>query len=83
MASRFRERLVFTNSLDAMVAVRFPPSFEGKTVAVSTFTLDDRNYWFVDWCAGRVKYGIKNNDFSWSPDDPAPLGCKGLTDPAH
>lgn len=83
MASRFRDRLVLTNALDAIAVIRLPAVFAGKTVAVSALTLDDRNNWFVDWCADRVKYGVKNSDFSWSPDDPAPLGGKGLTDPAH
>ena len=41
-------------------------------------TLDDRTNWYCDWERDRVNYGIKTEDYSWSPGDFAILGSRTL-----
>lgn len=75
---RFRDKLVFTNHLAASVQVKLPPALVGRTVSIETLTLDDRTNWYCDWERDRVNYGIKTEDYSWSPDDFAILGSRTL-----
>ena len=78
VVGRFRDKLVFTNRLAASVQVKLPPALAERTVSIETLTLDDRTNWYCDWERDRVNYGIKTEDYSWSPDDFAILGSRTL-----
>lgn len=75
---RFRDRLVFTNHLETVVQVKFLPELAGRTVSVETLVLDDRTNWYCDWQRDRENYGVKKDDYAWSPDDFAILGSRTL-----
>lgn len=75
---RFRDRLVFTNHLETAVQVKFLPELAGRTVSVETLVLDDRTNWYCDWQRDRENYGVKKDDYAWSPDDFAILGSRTL-----
>lgn len=82
VVGRFRDRLVFTNRLETAVAFRLPKAWAGRGVRVSVLTLDDRNNWFGDWQRDRVRHGIADNDFNWSPDSFSVMSGKGLREEA-
>ena len=50
---------------------------------VRKITIDNDANWYDDWDADRVKYGIKDSDFSWSPDCPCVLSFKGVVKQEH
>lgn len=74
----------YTNSLHAVgmtsvrFAVRFPETWRGKKVTLTQWMMDDNANWFRQWREDRKKLGLADDHFSWSPDDPAVLGGKGL-----
>ena len=82
VVGRFRDRLVFTNRLETAVAFRLPKAWAGRGVRVSVLTLDDRNNWFGDWQRDRIRHGIADNDFNWSPDSFSVMSGKGLREEA-
>lgn len=47
------------------------PELAGKTVMVKRYNLDDSCNYFDEWWQDRNTYGITDDKFAWSPDDPA------------
>lgn len=78
VVGRYHNSLSYDGKLSSEVSVKLPSSAAGKKVKVEKLVLDDRCNWFLDWEKDRVKYGIKNDDFSWSPDDFAIMAKRGL-----
>ncbi len=54
-------------SLDFTVKV---PQFDTEKVKVTAYVIDDNCNYFDEWQEDRVKYGIGDECFSWSPEDP-------------
>ena len=46
------------------------PQFDGKQVKVTKYVIDDDCNWFDEWVEDRKTYGIGDDCFGWSPDDP-------------
>ncbi len=46
------------------------PQFESEKVKVTAYVIDDDCNYFDEWQEDRIKYGIGDDCFSWSPDDP-------------
>lgn len=46
------------------------PQFDGQKVRVTAYVIDDNCNYFDEWQEDRVKYGITDDCFNWSPDDP-------------
>ncbi len=47
------------------------PQFAGKSVMIKCYSIDDNCNYFDEWWADRSTYGITDDKFAWSPDDPA------------
>lgn len=54
-------------NLDFKVKV---PQFDCDKVKVTAYVIDDNCNYFDEWQEDRVKYGITDDCFDWSPDDP-------------
>lgn len=67
-AYNFRNTLDYTKSAEVTLDVNVPQFSDGK-VNVTLYRIDDNCNWFDEWQADRVKYGITDDCFSWSPDD--------------
>lgn len=65
----FRNRLRYDKQADIRLRMRLP-QFAGKKVTVTVFSIDDSCNFFDEWEQDRVRYGIDDSRFSWSPDDP-------------
>jgi hypothetical protein len=50
---------------------------------LSWYQQNSDSNWYDDWDVDRVKYGIKDSDFSWSPDCPCVLNYTGLVKQEH
>ena len=57
------------------------PRFEGQNVKITAYVIDDDCNYFDEWQEDRVKYGISDECFSWSPDDPTIESTVTLSDP--
>lgn len=69
MAYNFKNDVDYDKSVDLSFAIN-APQFNGKNVKITTYTIDDNCNYFDEWVADREKYGIGDDCFSWSPDDP-------------
>ena len=50
-------------------------------VKVTAYVIDDDCNWFDEWQQDRITYGIGDECFSWSPDDPEVDNPITLSDP--
>ena len=57
------------------------PQYNGKEVTVTTYRINDDCNFFDEWCEDRETYGIGDDCFGWSPDDPCLDGGVTLNDP--
>ena len=69
MAYNFKNKVDYTAPADIKFTVKVP-QFEGKNVKITAYVIDDDCNYFDEWQEDRVKYGIGDDCFSWSPDDP-------------
>jgi len=69
MAYNFKNKVNYTAPADIKFTVK-APQFEGKNVKITAYVIDDDCNYFDEWQADRVKYGIGDDCFGWSPDDP-------------
>ena len=65
----------FKNDVEYKDAVHFElsfnvPQFDGEELSITVNTVDDDCNFFDEWQDDRKKYGITDDKFSWSPDDP-------------
>jgi hypothetical protein len=70
MAYNFKNKLDYKYSADMAFNIT-APQFDGRTVRVTKYTVDDNANFFDDWQQDRKLYNITDDCFSWSPDDPA------------
>lgn len=69
MAYNFKNDVGYSKSMSCKFRINLP-QLDGKTVTVTEYLINDDCNYFDEWCADRVKYGIGDDCFSWSPDDP-------------
>ena len=69
MAYNFKNNLNYKTSTDLTFNIN-APQFDGKQVKVTAYVIDDNCNYFDEWVQDRETYGIGDDCFSWSPDDP-------------
>ena len=80
MAYNFKNKVDYKAPADINLTVK-APQFDGKTVKVTAYVIDDDCNWFDEWQQDRITYGIGDECFSWSPDDPEVDNPITLSDP--
>lgn len=81
MAYNFKNKVDYRATADVDFRIN-APQFDGKTVRVTAYVIDDDCNYFDEWVEDRKTYGIGDDAFSWSPDDPQIDNPTTLTDPA-
>ncbi len=69
MAYNFKNDVEYDKNADLKFKINLP-QFNGKTVNVTAYTVDDNCNYFDEWVEDRKTYGIGDDCFGWSPDDP-------------
>lgn len=69
MAYNFMDDIEYSKSVDLEFKIN-ASQFDGKTVQITKFVVDDNCNYFDEWVEDRKTYGIGDDCFSWSPDDP-------------
>ncbi len=69
MAYNFKNKVDYKKNIDLSFEIN-APQFNGKTVEITAYTVDDNCNYFDDWVKDRETYGIGDDCFGWSPDDP-------------
>ncbi len=69
MAYNFKNDVEYKKSADLKFNVSVP-QFNSDKVNVTVYTVDDNCNYFDEWQEDRVAYGIGDDCFDWSPDDP-------------
>ena len=80
MAYNFKNKVDYKAPADLDFTVN-APQFDGKTVNITAYVIDDDCNWFDEWQQDRITYGIGDECFSWSPDDPEVDNPTTLSDP--
>lgn len=80
MAYNFKNKVDYTAPADLEFTVK-APQFEGKQVKITAYVIDDDCNWFDEWQQDRITYGIGDDCFGWSPDDPVVDNPTTLSDP--
>lgn len=81
MAYNFKNDVEYDKTADLSFKVKVPQS-EGETVKVTAYVIDDDCNYFDEWVEDRKTYGIGDECFGWSPDDPIIDNITTLRDPA-
>lgn len=69
MAYNFRNKMNYKHDAELSFTVN-AKEFDGKKVKVTSYVIDDDCNYFDEWVKDREAYGIGNDCFGWSPDDP-------------
>lgn len=69
MAYNFKNKVDYKSNADLKFTVK-APQFDGKQVKIIKYVIDDDCNYFDEWVEDREKYGITDDCFGWSPDDP-------------
>lgn len=80
MAYNFKNKVNYTAPANINFTVKVP-QFEGQNVKITAYVIDDDCNYFDEWQEDRVKYGIGDECFGWSPDDPTIESTVTLSDP--
>lgn len=80
MAYNFKNDVDYKRNADLKFTVN-APQFEGKQVKITTYVVNDDCNYFDEWIEDREKYGIGDDCFAWSPDDPIIDSPTTLNDP--
>lgn len=78
MVYNFKNKLNYTGKADVTLKI---PAEVGMTYNVTTYLVNDDCNYFDEWQKDRKTYGIGDDCFSWSPDDPMLDNTVTLTDP--
>ncbi len=70
MVYNFKNDIDFKNELDINLNLNIP-QFEGEEVVVNKNLVNDDCNFFDEWQEDRKTYGITDDKFAWSPDDPS------------
>ena len=80
MAYNFKNKVNYRASADIKFTIN-APQFDGKEVKVTAYVIDDDCNYFDEWVNDRKTYGIGDECFGWSPDDPQIDNPVTLQDP--
>lgn len=80
MAYNFKNEVEYDKSADVSFIIK-APQFNGKNVKVTAYVIDDDCNYFDEWVEDRKTYGIGDDCFAWSPDDPSIDNPTTLSDP--
>ncbi|MBR5416240.1 MAG: hypothetical protein IK105_09935 [Thermoguttaceae bacterium] len=80
MVYHFKDDYDYAGSARASLKISVP-DFAGKKLRVISWTVDDGVNFFPEWEKDREKFGIGDDDFRWSPDDPGIDSPLTLADP--
>lgn len=80
MAYNFKNDVDYRANADLKFTVK-ASQFDGKQVKITTYVIDDDCNYFDEWVEDREKYGIGDDCFAWSPDDPLIDNPTTLADP--
>ncbi len=80
MTYNFKNKVNYRASADIKFTVK-APQFDGKEVKVTAYVIDDDCNYFDEWVEDRKTYGIGDDCFAWSPDDPLLDNPVTLSDP--
>ena len=80
MAYNFKNDVEYDKTADLSFTVNVP-QYDGKSVKVTAYVVDDDCNYFDEWVEDRKTYGIGDDCFSWSPDDPQIDNPTTLSDP--
>lgn len=80
MAYNFKNKVDYKNPADLKFTVKLPEGFSGN-VKVTAYVIDDNCNYFDEWVKDREIYGIGDDCFAWSPDDPCIDNPTVLSDP--
>lgn len=69
MAYNFKNDVDYGKTADVKLNINLP-QFNGGKVKVTAYVVDDNCNYFDEWVADRKTYGIGDDCFNWSPDDP-------------
>ncbi|MBR2957109.1 MAG: hypothetical protein IKC20_02540 [Clostridia bacterium] len=69
MAYNFKDDIEYSKTVDLSFEIK-APQFDGKTVKITKYIIDDDCNYFDEWVEDRKTYGIGDDCFAWSPDDP-------------
>lgn len=81
MAYNFKNNVDYKKSVDLSFDVNVP-QLDSKTVQITKYVVDDDCNYFDEWVKDRETYGIGDDCFDWSPDDPCIDLEKTLSDSA-
>lgn len=76
----FRNKLTYKKSASVQLTLSLP-QFAGQTVTLREWRIDDDCNFFDEWQQDRKTYGITDDCFAWSPDDPWLDSTATLHDP--
>ena len=76
----FRNKLTYKKRASVKLTLSLP-QFAGRTVTLREWRIDDDCNFFDEWQQDRKTYGITDDCFSWSPDDPFLDSTATLADP--
>ncbi len=79
MAYNFKNDVDYNKSTEMTFEIN-APQFSGKDVKVTAYVINDDCNYFDEWVEDRKTYGITDDCFSWSPDDPSIDNPTTLTD---
>ena len=80
MAYNFKNKVNYNAPADINFTVKVP-QFKSEKVKITAYVIDDDCNYFDEWQADRIKYGIGDECFGWSPDDPIIESTVTLADP--
>ncbi len=80
MAYNFKNDVEYDKTADLSFTVNVP-QYDGKSVKVTSYVIDDDCNYFDEWIEDRKTYGIGDDCFAWSPDDPQIDNPTTLSDP--
>ena len=69
MAYNFKNDVDYKNEAELNFKIN-AEEFNGKKVKITSFVIDDNCNYFDEWVEDRETYGIGDDCFNWSPDDP-------------
>ncbi|MBQ2846902.1 MAG: hypothetical protein IJE74_01415 [Clostridia bacterium] len=69
MAYNFKNDVDYKANADLKFRVK-APQLDGKQVKITAYMINDDCNYFDEWIEDREKYGIGDDCFAWSPDDP-------------
>ncbi|MBQ7545918.1 MAG: hypothetical protein IJT41_03005 [Clostridia bacterium] len=76
----FRNKLTYSKNADVQLRLHLP-QLAGKRVTLQEWKIDDTCNFFDEWQQDRKTYGITDDCFAWSPDDPCLDNPTTLSDP--